>query len=271
MDTPEPQQQADNKYGETEEQISPGVAKLDVPVTPSDSGTRDDSKKHWIDYAKFGLEVCGFTVLCVYAYFTIRIYYANNNAADAATSAAKTAATTLESFERGQRAFMSVKRINVLGIANAGVTRVNIVWENNGSTAAPKAIQNYRMRVAKSRLPRDFKFPDYKEGAIIPSTIVGAKAEDSSGIMQCATTEVLLVTSGQRHINIWGWIAYDDIFPNSAPHMTEYCFELTEIIGVLDDPNIMPHLTWITCKSPSHTCADEQCTDYAQKTALLKR
>jgi hypothetical protein len=95
MDNPEPQQQADNKCGETDEQVSPGIAKLDVPVAPSDSGKRDDSKKHWIDYAKFGLEICGFVVLCVYAYFTIRIYCASKEAADAARSAAETAKQTL--------------------------------------------------------------------------------------------------------------------------------------------------------------------------------
>ncbi len=43
-----------------------------------------NQKKHWLDYVTFGLELFGLIVLCVYAAYTIKIYYANQKAADAA-------------------------------------------------------------------------------------------------------------------------------------------------------------------------------------------
>jgi len=49
---------------------------------------------------KFVLEVAGFIVLFVYAIYTIRMYYANQESADAAKSAAETAARQLEMADR---------------------------------------------------------------------------------------------------------------------------------------------------------------------------
>jgi hypothetical protein len=91
MDSPEPEQQTNNEGRKTNEQIPPAFTELQMPVSPPNAHKTKQSEKHWIDYAKFGLEVCGFIVLCVYAYFTIRIYCANKEAADAAKSAAQTA------------------------------------------------------------------------------------------------------------------------------------------------------------------------------------
>jgi hypothetical protein len=83
-DNQKPQEQSDDECGKAKEQISSRVTKLEMPITPPDNGKTEEPKKHWIDYSKFGLEICGFIVLCVYAYFTIRIYCANQQAANAA-------------------------------------------------------------------------------------------------------------------------------------------------------------------------------------------
>jgi hypothetical protein len=49
---------------------------------------------------KFALECLGFVVLCVYAIFTVRMYYANRDSADAATQSANTASRQLEMADR---------------------------------------------------------------------------------------------------------------------------------------------------------------------------
>jgi hypothetical protein len=87
MDSQKPEEQPNNESGEPKEQISPGVTKLDVPVSPPSDNKPDEHKKHWIDYAKFLLELLGFFVLCIYACFTIGIYRANQKAANAASEA----------------------------------------------------------------------------------------------------------------------------------------------------------------------------------------
>jgi hypothetical protein len=93
MDGQGPEQQANDEDGKAEEQIPTRLAKakFDMPVTPSSGSKLNEHKKHWIDYAKFILELLGFFVLCVYACYTIKIYRANKDAADAAKDAAQTA------------------------------------------------------------------------------------------------------------------------------------------------------------------------------------
>jgi hypothetical protein len=87
MDSQDPEQQANNEAGKSEEQIPSAVTELKVPISPPDAPKSDKCKKHWIDYTKLGLEILGFIVLCIYAYFTIRIYCANQKAANAASEA----------------------------------------------------------------------------------------------------------------------------------------------------------------------------------------
>src|SRR5258708_37307794 len=61
------------------------IAALETEVRHS------EDKKHWLDYVTFVLEFIGLVVLCVYAVYTIGIYYANNTAAEAAKVAAEAA------------------------------------------------------------------------------------------------------------------------------------------------------------------------------------
>jgi hypothetical protein len=63
-------------------------------------------RKHWIDYVTFGFELLGLFVLCVYAAYTIKIYRATKQSADAATNAAKTAA---DSLVLAQRPWIKIK------------------------------------------------------------------------------------------------------------------------------------------------------------------
>src|ERR1017187_4478006 len=95
MDAPNENSKTENKTEHPEAQILPARTKLEMPPAVTDGNKPKEQKKHWLEYAKFGLEVLGFFVLCVYAYFTIQIYCANRKAADAAKSAADTAAAGL--------------------------------------------------------------------------------------------------------------------------------------------------------------------------------
>ena len=73
---------------------------LNMPVAPSDEERsrqeKNDSRKKW----KFRVEIIGLIVLTVYAGFTIAIWHVSKKSADAAKSAADTAAKQLEMAER---------------------------------------------------------------------------------------------------------------------------------------------------------------------------
>jgi len=66
------------------------------PEVPPPAG-----RQNWWDKAKPFVEIAGLAILALYTTYTIKMYYANRDAADAATSAAKTAKDTLEEVQKG--------------------------------------------------------------------------------------------------------------------------------------------------------------------------
>jgi hypothetical protein len=94
------QNQAAQQPEKPQAQIAHSRAELKPPPPKPECKHPCKEKKHWLDYVTFGLELLGLIVLCIYAAYTIKIYCANKKAADAAKSAADTAASQLELAER---------------------------------------------------------------------------------------------------------------------------------------------------------------------------
>ena len=106
--TPRETRQACEQSDHPEPPISPAFTKLEPP-SQTHHAKSCNHKKHWLDYVTLGMELLGFVVLCVYAAYTIKIYRASKQSADAATSAAKTAAEQLEMTERPWIKIVDVK------------------------------------------------------------------------------------------------------------------------------------------------------------------
>ena len=66
------------------QQVPSTVAESKLPPSHPECYKSQKAKRDWFDYVKGVLEVAGLIVLCVYAAFTIKIYRANQQAADAA-------------------------------------------------------------------------------------------------------------------------------------------------------------------------------------------
>lgn len=75
--------------------IQPGGTELEPSLLIARRHETRSKEKHWIDYVTVSLELLGLAMLCVYAAYTIKIYRATKQSADAATSAAKTAGDSL--------------------------------------------------------------------------------------------------------------------------------------------------------------------------------
>jgi Tfp pilus assembly protein PilE len=93
--TPDTHQNTERQSNAPDEQIASPATKPEMPPTKCHCYGPHSKKKHWIDYATVIIEIVGLIALCVYAGYTIKIYRANKEAADAAKSAADTAAGQL--------------------------------------------------------------------------------------------------------------------------------------------------------------------------------
>src|ERR1035437_6901276 len=104
-DEHQPENHADAKpshKAQTGTEFSPSgrVAKSETPPTPCSYQITCKTDKDWRDKAKFWAEMLGLIVLIAYTIFTGLMYCANKKAADAAKSAADTAANSLKISER---------------------------------------------------------------------------------------------------------------------------------------------------------------------------
>ena len=44
--------------------------------------------------------------------------------------------------------------------------------------------------------------------------------------------DVSHVQNGTKHIYIWGWVEYDDVFPRAPRHRTEFCVKLRVVADI---------------------------------------
>jgi len=101
------------------------------------------TEKHWWDRWKPFVEIFGVVLLAVYTGYTIEMYYANRDAAEAAKSAANTAATALgdsqKSFEVENRPYVIIDGTTYFLKDEKGNTTLrtaNINYKNVGKTPA---------------------------------------------------------------------------------------------------------------------------------------
>jgi hypothetical protein len=145
--------QPNEQSGSPKPEVPPSATKLDIPPSPSRCENSHAKKKHWVDYATFILELLGLIALCVYAAYTIGIYHANKEAANAASSAAN-AATFAAKAAQDQVALMKQQFVGtqaaVVRVADfpsiyrlGNLFNVDLAFINSGHVLA----RNIRMNV----------------------------------------------------------------------------------------------------------------------------
>jgi len=107
------------------------------------------------------------------------------------------------------------------------------IWENTGNTPAINARTSANWVVFNGEMPENFDFPDrHGPGAV---TLIGPHSFIYSGVMTLNIEHILAVAASTQHIYIYGWFEYDDTFPESRRHRTEFCNHLV----MRGDPRIM--------------------------------
>jgi len=84
-------------------------------------------------------------------------------------------------------------------------------------------------------------------------------------------------THFNRHLFVWSWIYYRDVFRETESHVTEFCNQLTGINLLTQNynPSASPwapgnlNFTYAGCSN--HNCDDKQCKDYATIVKLAEK
>jgi hypothetical protein len=213
------------------------MASNPAPTKPGNTSTPGapacNTKNPWWDEIKPFVEIIGVGLLAVYTAYTIKMYHANKEAADAASSAALTAKRTLDasnqSFRQQERAYVATTNAAMSNppiCSIPGPTRVcvDVHCANSGHTPAV-GIRLHRYATFgrdSEQTIRGMKIPTYTH----PDGTMLGNIGDQWGSAPTAPVDPAMA---QKLINadvpvyIYGVVQYFDIF--GEYHETGFCYE----------------------------------------------
>lgn len=180
---------------------------------------------------------------------------------------------TREAMVGTQRAFVLVKALEVELVTfpyqspTAGIIdriagwRVGVVWENSGDTPTRGLITHISLKFFNGQIPDDFDFPDLSDRNV-SKALIGPRGTIHSASFLISVQDAQRVKDGNQQAYMWGWAEYNDVFPNTKRHRTEFCYELL-FIEPFPQRASFGHLMHRT-----HNGADDECLKAPQTKSL---
>jgi hypothetical protein len=79
------------------------------------------------------------------------------------------------------------------------------------------------------------------------------------------------VEQGKKHLILWGWNIYRDIFEKTPTHLSEFCIEIINPRwSASNRSNPSTELKIDNPPCPTHNCYDEDCGDYSKRVGEYK-
>jgi predicted small integral membrane protein len=173
------------------------------------------SQGQWTIRLAWAVAIATF-LQAIFLFFTLM---ATKKAANGAINSANVAKETLTST---QRAFVSVsgtQHTEIFTDQPPQFMKINVRWYNSGTTPTKHLISNINWHFFPDNLPINF---DYPSSSKLLYTCIGPK----TGIHSDSVDIPINIIDGHNRIYLWGWADYNDIFPNTPRHRTEFCFEV---------------------------------------------
>jgi hypothetical protein len=97
-----------------------------------------------------------------------------------------------------------------------------------GCTPARVLRFKINLKVSDDILPAGFEFGDINPPGFefCEIALIGPRSEWESEVGPFWLGDLDAVGAFSKFIYIWGWIEYNDVFPNTKRHRTEFCFEV---------------------------------------------
>lgn len=138
-----------------------------------------------------------------------------------------------------ERAFVAVTGITITTISQHGIildyiVQLNVV--NSGRTPALDFDSRANLGIFDA-IPTNFRFPDGRINQMPAKVTLTAQMQTTLPVHLFIQDAVALHERRKKGL-IWGWIEYNDIFPDSPRHRAEFCM----MIEVTSDPRQTPKI-----------------------------
>jgi hypothetical protein len=187
-----------------------------------------------------------------------------------ANAAGRSADVAEQSLVSTQRAFVFMRGFNGIALTDqeqkVAIWKIWPVWENSGTTPSRQLFNHVSWMPIEGDIPADFSFPDiWSPGISTEQTrlFLGPKASINGQSVAIPIGHLLEVVAGKKRVFVWGWAEYDDVFPHTPPHRTEFCIELI----VVSDPEVANFNHLSAALYTRHNGAEEECHHTARPAA----
>ncbi len=217
--------------------------------------------------AQYTLLLSVFTGLLAF-FALIQIYFLIENqrtSTEAANAAKKSAQIAERALIAGQRAFVSVayRPSANLGDKDGKITNWTFtpIWSNAGDTPTRNMTNHITRMLFDKEIPPDWDFPngwdaatpkDKRKNIILG---IGPKGWIEGQSVSVTVAEMADVISGKKFMYLWGWAIYDDVFPNTARHVTRFAVRI--LAG--GDPHNKDRISFSYPILEKYNCSDEEC------------
>jgi len=184
-----------------------------------------------------------------------------------------------------QRAFVTFQAMQ-LDTPPVSMNPRTIAWvfsgvvENSGATPAINKIEHFAGSNKLHEEPSEAQFigdeQDRPVGEIGPKVTkrVGQIVKEDDYVLGGYTLLQIGDEAFHRYLAshdvfFWGWVAYRDVFPNTRPHVTEFCQHVIGVAALSTPQGPIPKLEFSECRG--HSCVDENCPDYKAISALVPK
>jgi hypothetical protein len=246
--------ESDIQSSRAEPNIRPAPSAPEPPPAKTHCQITCKQEKDWWDHAKPFVEIAGILLLLVYTIYTIKMYFANRDAADAAKSAADTAAKTMRI---DQRAWISPRLLNSVFKKDQPLA-IAIEFDNTGKTPAihvqtcvvAEPVESSRKDVDIS-CPESSKspgfniiFPNGHIDRLANATGQGGKTNiDPQGLLREPFMKEL--RGWKTIVYVYGRVDYWDVF--KEPHWSTFCSKL--LIMPPTSGGMPETVNWMTCET----------------------
>lgn len=210
------------------------LSKSDSEKTYSHCQITCKQERDWIDHLKTVAEFAGLILLGIYTGYTIKMYCANKQAADAATKAADVADKTLKSGQRAtwleQRAWVSFVAADTPTLRPNQAITLSMRLENTGRTPAEKVNGDIIFEIFRKGEEKTFRHPrtevahNFDAGILVPGhrTLPPLPAMNQrTGQIERYTSEVANSLASGAFIMAHGKVNYIDAW--RVNHQLKFC------------------------------------------------
>ena len=211
-----------------------------APLTKAHCEITCKTEKDFWDHVKTGAEIIGIVLLAVYTGYTIKMYCANKKAADAAKSAADTAASQLELDDRpwvdAAIALDDLEQFPLEYNVNGANIHLKVKVRNSGHSPAQNVDISSSTALGKTSIDATKQLQDACKSASLASTrfasvgtifpTVIAERRESIGFGKEDIQKSQLASNSMTFPTVIICIAYQPIFKKQVIYHTAYIVDL---------------------------------------------